>query len=72
MNVENTLQCKNFDMIILNSMNDAGAAFEHETNKLTIIQSDVIAKEFLVKHKTEVANDIIMQIAGILMQSQIN
>ncbi len=34
------LQHKNFDMVVLNSMNDAGATFEHDTNKVTILKKD--------------------------------
>ena len=67
---EEKLNCKNFDMVFLNSMNDAGATFEHDTNKVTMIQKDLAAKEFPVKSKVEVANDIIKEIAGIIVQRQ--
>lgn len=70
MNAESKLQCKNFDMIVLNSMNDAYATFEYDTNKVTIIQKDLVSKEFPVKNKTEVAVDIIKEIASIIMQRQ--
>lgn len=70
-NAKDKLRCKNFDMVILNSMNDPGATFEHDTNKITMIQNGSLVKEFSVKHKTEVANDIIKEIAGILMQTQL-
>lgn len=50
---------KNFDMVILNSMNDNKATFGFDTNKITIISRDFTQKEFSLKHKTEVAKDIV-------------
>lgn len=57
-NAEAKLLRKNFDFIVLNSLNDAGAGFRHDTNKVTIIalQGKV---EFPLKPKTEVAGDIV-------------
>jgi phosphopantothenoylcysteine decarboxylase/phosphopantothenate--cysteine ligase len=49
---------KNFDMVILNSMNDDKATFGFDTNKITIITSDLSQKEFSLKTKDEVAKDI--------------
>lgn len=53
------LQSKNADMIVLNSLNDAGAGFGHDTNKITIF--DKAGKEYLfeTKSKKEVAIDIV-------------
>lgn len=70
MNAESKLRCKNFDMVVLNSMNDAYATFEYDTNKVTMIQKDLAPKEFPVKNKAEVASDIIKEIAGIIIQRQ--
>lgn len=57
-NAEAKLQRKNFDFIVLNSLNDAGAGFRHDTNKITII--DHRGKtEYPLKPKTEVASDIV-------------
>jgi phosphopantothenoylcysteine decarboxylase/phosphopantothenate--cysteine ligase len=69
MNAESKLHCKNFDMVVLNSMNDAGAAFGYDTIKVTIIQEGMTPKEFPVKNKTDVAHDIIREIADV-MQNQ--
>jgi phosphopantothenoylcysteine decarboxylase/phosphopantothenate--cysteine ligase len=57
-------------MVVLNSMNDAYATFEYDTNKVTMIQKDFAPKEFPVKNKAEVAVDIIKEIAGIIIQKQ--
>jgi len=50
---------KNFDMVILNSMNDDKATFGYDTNKITIVTKDLFQKEFSLKHKDEVAKDIL-------------
>lgn len=50
---------KNADMIILNSLNDAGAGFGHDTNKITIFQKDGKETHFDTKSKEGVAKDII-------------
>lgn len=50
---------KNADMIILNSLNDAGAGFGHDTNKITIFERSGSTRHFDVKPKEEVARDIV-------------
>ena len=50
---------KNADMIVLNSLNDAGAGFEHDTNKVTIFQKEGKEIHFDTKSKEEVAKDIV-------------
>ncbi len=49
---------KKMDIVILNSMNEKGAGFEKDTNKITIFDSKGAAKSFELKQKTEVAIDI--------------
>lgn len=59
------LRKKNFDFIVLNSLQDAGAGFAHDTNKITILTpNDKLS--FPLKHKTEVAQDIIDQLCRTL------
>jgi phosphopantothenoylcysteine decarboxylase/phosphopantothenate--cysteine ligase len=50
---------KNADMIILNSLNDAGAGFGHDTNKITIFRKKGRQISFDTKPKEEVAKDIV-------------
>lgn len=58
------LKTKNLDFIVLNSLNDKGAGFKADTNKITIIsRTDV--KEFGMKSKTEVARDILNEIINL-------
>ncbi len=61
------LQKKNFDMVILNSMNDANATFGYDTNKITVVKKDLLPKAFLLKQKSEVAKDIVKEITSLLV-----
>ena len=52
------LTSKNLDLIVLNSLQDKGAGFKKETNKVTIIDKSEKISEFSLKSKAEVAEDI--------------
>lgn len=52
------LEAKNFDLIVLNSLNDKGAGFGHDTNKITIINRKQESTSFMMKDKKDVAKDI--------------
>ncbi len=56
------LETKNFDLIVLNSLNDTGAGFGVDTNKITIINRKQEFKAFELKSKKEVARDIVEEI----------
>jgi phosphopantothenoylcysteine decarboxylase / phosphopantothenate---cysteine ligase len=53
------LEKKNFDLIVLNSLNDKGAGFGHDTNKIRIIDKSQKVSTFDLKDKKEVARDIV-------------
>lgn len=53
------IETKNLDFIVLNSLNDKGAGFQHDTNKISIIDKHGSRTDFDLKTKKEVANDII-------------
>lgn len=57
-NAKEKLTRKNLDLIILNSLQDKGAGFATNTNKITIIDKNENEMEFSLKSKTEVAKDI--------------
>lgn len=61
-NAQAKLETKNLDMIVLNSLRDAGAGFKHDTNKITIVEKNKITI-FDLKPKTQVAADIVTFIA---------
>jgi phosphopantothenoylcysteine decarboxylase/phosphopantothenate--cysteine ligase len=58
-NAAKKLEQKGADLMILNSLNDVGAGFGGNTNKVTIIAKHGVLKKFDVKLKTEVARDIV-------------
>ncbi|MBQ3991384.1 MAG: bifunctional phosphopantothenoylcysteine decarboxylase/phosphopantothenate--cysteine ligase CoaBC [Bacteroidales bacterium] len=60
------LERKNFDFIVLNSMNDKGAGFNHDTNKITIINRSKEVKNYDLKSKVMVAKDIVDEIEKLL------
>ncbi|ELR70337.1 Phosphopantothenoylcysteine decarboxylase [Fulvivirga imtechensis AK7] len=62
---ENAIQkikAKNFDMIVLNSLNDKGAGFGYDTNKISIIDKQNNVRDFELKNKKDVAQDIVKTI----------
>lgn len=61
-NAKLKIQKKNLDLIILNSLNDKGAGFGGDTNKVTFIDKDQHIEEFSLKTKKEVAKDIVNKI----------
>ena len=62
---QNKLRKKNFDFIVLNSLNDEGAGFRYDTNKITIIDHQNITP-YPLKNKKEVAEDIIDKLVLLL------
>jgi phosphopantothenoylcysteine decarboxylase / phosphopantothenate---cysteine ligase len=65
-NAKGKLKKKNFDFIVLNSLQDKGAGFAHETNKITIVGKGNKIQHFKLKSKKEVAEDIVNEITSIL------
>jgi phosphopantothenoylcysteine decarboxylase/phosphopantothenate--cysteine ligase len=60
------LKKKNLDMIVLNSLNDAGAGFKNDTNKVTMIDKRAEKTTFALKNKNEVAKDICAKFIQLL------
>jgi phosphopantothenoylcysteine decarboxylase/phosphopantothenate--cysteine ligase len=60
-NAQRKLEHKNFDFIVLNSLNDAGAGFRCDTNRISIIDRQG-QSDYGLKPKSEVAKDIIDRI----------
>jgi phosphopantothenoylcysteine decarboxylase/phosphopantothenate--cysteine ligase len=61
-NALSKLTKKNFDFIVLNSLNDEGAGFAHDTNRITIIDRNNNLTKFELKSKMDVAHDIVQHI----------
>ena len=62
-NALSKMQRKNLDMIVLKSLNDKGAGFSVDTNKVTILDKAGDKTVYELKTKVEVAKDIVDQIA---------
>lgn len=60
------LKNKNADMIVLNSLNKAGAGFGVDTNQVTLFFKDGTEKEFSLKTKKQVAVDIVEAVKNIM------
>ncbi|MDQ3047196.1 MAG: phosphopantothenoylcysteine decarboxylase, partial [Bacteroidota bacterium] len=58
-NAKIKIKKKNLDLIVLNSLNDSGAGFKGDTNKVTLIDKNNKTTKFELKSKTEVAADIV-------------
>ena len=57
---------KKLDLIVLNSMQDKGAGFGYDTNRITIIDRNNIIDKFELKSKEEAARDILDKIVSML------
>ncbi|MEI7498833.1 MAG: bifunctional phosphopantothenoylcysteine decarboxylase/phosphopantothenate--cysteine ligase CoaBC [Bacteroidota bacterium] len=64
-NAHQKLKNKNLDYIVLNSLNEKGAGFGLETNKITIIDKHGHIQHGFLKTKQEVASDILDIISAI-------
>jgi len=58
-NAKKKLHTKNLDMIVLNTMNEAGVGFKTKTNKVSMIMRDDKVMDFELKPKKDVAADIL-------------
>ncbi len=65
-NAREKLENKNLDFIVLNSLNDKGAGFQVDTNKITIIDKSNNQQFFELKSKQEVAVDVVNKIKSII------
>ena len=65
-NAIDKLKKKNLDFIVLNSLNDKGAGFKTDTNKITIIDHNLQKTMFDLKDKDEVAKDICNKLAELI------
>ncbi|WP_034040271.1 bifunctional phosphopantothenoylcysteine decarboxylase/phosphopantothenate--cysteine ligase CoaBC [Wocania ichthyoenteri] len=56
------LKRKNLNLIVLNSLNDKGAGFKTETNKVTFIDENETITKYQLKSKADVAKDLLTEI----------
>ncbi|MGQ0829329.1 MAG: bifunctional phosphopantothenoylcysteine decarboxylase/phosphopantothenate--cysteine ligase CoaBC [Bacteroidota bacterium] len=67
-NAKTKLKNKNLDLIVLNSLNDKGAGFKTDTNKITIIDKNNKIHKFELKSKAEAAKDILKEIMNYKLE----
>ena len=65
-NAKNKLEKKNLDLIILNSLNDQGAGFGFDTNKITVLDCLGNVTPYRLKKKDEVAQDVFKHIIELI------
>ena len=65
-NAKEKIKKKNLDAIILNSLTDKGAGFQHATNKITFIPAMGEHTAYPLKDKSEVAVDVLTQIKTMI------
>ncbi len=65
-NAAGKLRRKNLDLIVLNTLEDPGAGFGTETNKITLMDKSGNIDTFGLKLKTEVARDIVEKIKKMM------
>ncbi len=61
-NAKKKIKSKNLDFVVLNSLQDKGAGFAKDTNKITIIDKDFTETSFALKSKVDVSKDILDEI----------
>jgi phosphopantothenoylcysteine decarboxylase / phosphopantothenate---cysteine ligase len=61
-NALSKLKRKNLDFIVLNSLNNPGAGFQHNTNQITILNREGACFDFPLKTKTEASEDILNEL----------
>ena len=67
-NAKKKIKNKNLDFIVLNSLNEDGAGFGYDTNKISIIDNQDNITRFNIKAKKDVAVDIVEALIRRLMK----
>jgi phosphopantothenoylcysteine decarboxylase/phosphopantothenate--cysteine ligase len=65
-NAQKKLKTKKADIIVLNSLNDKGAGFKNDTNKVTLFYKDQSRRSYDLKSKELVAKDIVDAITELM------
>ena len=65
-NAKEKMERKNFDFIVLNSLQDPNSGFGFDTNKVSIIHRSGLQKQYELKSKLDVAEDIVNEINTLI------
>ena len=63
---QDKLRRKNFDLVVLNSLRDAGAGFGHDTNQVTVLDAANQFVNFTLQSKAELARGLVRLILARL------
>lgn len=66
-NARKKLASKNLDLIVLNTLEDEGAGFGHDTNKVSFVSRENKSRSFELKSKSEVAADLLDHLTKLLV-----
>lgn len=67
---EGKLERKNLDLIVLNTLEDKGAGFGHDTNKVTLIDARKNATELPLMSKADVARAILDRVEKLITHAK--
>jgi phosphopantothenoylcysteine decarboxylase/phosphopantothenate--cysteine ligase len=70
-NAREKLVKKNFDFIVLNTLEDKGAGFAHDTNKVKFLFPGNKVQAFELKSKSDVAEDICHAVAKLMTKGTV-
>lgn len=65
-NAKKKMERKNFDFIVLNSLQDRNSGFGFDTNKVSIIHRSGLQRKYELKNKIDVAEDIVNEINTLI------
>ncbi len=65
-NAKDKMDRKNFDFIVLNSLQDHNSGFGFDTNKVSIIHRSGLQRKYELKNKLDVAEDIVKEINTLI------
>ncbi len=65
-NAQGKMVRKNLDFIVLNSLQDAGAGFRVDTNKISILEKNGVKVDYPLKSKHAVAEDIVSKLVQVM------
>lgn len=66
LNAKKKMERKNFDFIVLNSLQDPNSGFGFDTNKVSIIHRSGLQRKYELKNKIDVAEDIVNEINTLI------
>ena len=64
------MDTKNFDMVVLNSVNEDEPGFGNDLNRISIIKNDYSIRQLALKSQSAIVKELVASIAQMLQQKQ--